>query len=319
MTTSSGVSLPAGTRGAGRSKRPARRSKRPARRWGHYVFLLPAAIFFALFSLYPLYTLLRMSVSKVTASTLNAEWAFNGWANFTAGFQSGETTAAVWRTLIFVVFVTVVGMVGGLAAAVALRTTGRWSEAVLALMVFVWALPPVVNGSVWKFLLANDGLVNIVARAVGLTDTALPFLYDYQWALWAVAFVNAWACIPFNALVFRAALLNIPTEVFEAAALDGANRWQEVRHIMLPAARPTALVLLVLTIVFGFRSFDYIYVMTYGGPGSATTTLPFLGYLQAFTRYDFGLGSATSAITVAFVIVLALVYSRSIRREEAEI
>ncbi|HLS73231.1 MAG TPA: sugar ABC transporter permease, partial [Actinomycetaceae bacterium] len=100
--------------------------------------------------------------------------------------------------------------------------------------------------------------------------------------------------------------------------LDGATKWQEIRHIMIPAARPTALVLLVLTIVFAFRSFDYIYVMTFGGPGTATTTLPFLGYLQAFARYDFGLGSATSVITVAFVIVLALVYARSIRREENE-
>lgn len=294
------------------------RSARAGRRGTRLAFLVPAAVFFALFSFYPLYTLIKMSLSKVTAATLNAEWAFSGLENFRAGFESGETTAALWRTLIFVLFVTVVGMVGGLAAAVALRTTGWWSAAVLAVMVFVWALPPVVNGSVWKFLFADAGLLNIAARGLGLTDTAFPFLYDPQWALWAVAFVNAWACIPFNALVFRAALINIAPEVFEAAALDGASKWQEVRHIMIPAARPTALVLLVLTIVFAFRSFDYIYVMTYGGPGSATTTLPFLGYLQAFSRYDFGLGSATSVITVLFVIVLALVYARSIRREETE-
>jgi len=82
--------------------------------------------------------------------------------------------------------------------------------------------------------------------------------------------------------------------------------------------RPTTLVLLVLTIVYGFRSFDFIYVMTYGGPGTATNTLPFLGYLQAFARYDFGLGAATSVVTVLGVLVLAAVYARSIRREEAE-
>lgn len=301
-------SRPSGTRRRGRAER----------KLGRYGFLLPAAIFFALFSIYPLITLIWMSVSDVTAATLNVEWAFSGLENFRAGFQTGETTGALLRTLVFVLFVTVVGMVGGLAAAIALRTSGWWSAAVLALMVFVWALPPVVNGSVWKFLLADAGLVNIVARAVGLTDTALPLLYDPDWALWAVAFVNAWAVIPFNALVFRAALMNIPPETFEAASLDGANKRQEIRHIMIPAARPTALVLLVLTIVFGFRSFDYIYVMTYGGPGSATTTLPFLGYLQAFGRYDFGLGSATSVITVLLVLVLALIYARSIRREEKE-
>src|SRR5690625_54145 len=300
--------------GRANAARPARAGRRNVR----YAFLVPAAVFFALFSLYPLYTLVKMSLSEVTAATLNTDWVFTGLENFRTGFETGETTAALWRTLVFVLFVTIVGMVGGLAAAIALRTKGKWSAAVLAVMVFVWALPPVVNGSVWKFLFADAGLLNIAARGLGVTDSALPFLYDPEWALWAVAFVNAWAVIPFNALVFRAALVNIPPDVFEAAALDGATKWQEIRHIMIPAARPTALVLLVLTIVFAFRSFDYIYVMTFGGPGTATTTLPFLGYLQAFARYDFGLGSATSVITVAFVIVLALVYARSIRREENE-
>ncbi|HLR27698.1 MAG TPA: sugar ABC transporter permease [Ruania sp.] len=303
-----------------RRGRPAgtARPRRGKHGLGRYAFLLPAAVFVALFSLYPLAKLAWMSLSDVTSATLNQEWDFTGLANYIEGFTSGATTEALWRTLVFVVVVTAVGMIGGLAAAIALRTAGRWSEVVLAVMVFVWALPPVVNGSVWKFLLADDGLVNILARTLGLTDGSFPFLYDPSWALWSVAFVNSWAVIPFNALVFRAALLNISPSIFEAAALDGATRWQEVRHIMIPAARPTALVLLVLTIVFGFRSFDYIYVMTYGGPGSATTTLPFLGYLQAFDHYNFGLGSATSVLTVIFVLVLAIVYARSIRREESE-
>jgi multiple sugar transport system permease protein len=282
------------------------------------LFLLPAAAFLGLFSVFPLFQLLRMSVSKVRAATLNGEWVFTGLDNFTAGFASGESTQALYRTGIFVFVVTLLGMVIGLTAAIALRTKGRWSGFLLALMVFVWALPPVVNGSVWKFLLGDSGLFNSLLMSSGLRDTAIPFLYDQYWALMAVAFVNSFVVIPFNALVFRAALMNISPETFEAAALDGANKWQEIRHIMLPSVRPTTLVLLVLTIVYGFRSFDFIYVMTYGGPGTATNTMPFLGYLQAFVRYDFGLGSATSVVTVLGVLVLAAVYARSIRREESE-
>lgn len=282
------------------------------------LFLLPAGVFFGLFSIYPLVTLIRMAFSDVTSGTLNQAWDWVGTANFEAGFASGDTQAAVGRTLVFVLVVTVLGMAIGLGAAIALRTAGRWSAAVLALMVFVWALPPVVNGSVWKFLLADNGLVNTLLVQWGIRDLPIPFLYDQDWALMSVAFVNAFAVIPFNALVYRAALLTIEPEVFEAAALDGASKWQEVRHIMAPAVRPTTLVLLILTVVYGFRSFDFIYVMTYGGPGTATNTLPFLGYLQAFVRYDFGLGSATSLLTVLFVVVLAVVYARSIRREEKE-
>lgn len=308
------MSTPAPAAARASAAAPLRRPRRQSR----YLFLLPALVFLALFSVYPLVQLVRMSLSDVTASTLNTAWPFIGLENFQQGLASGQTGDALTRTTVFVLVVTVVGMVLGLAGAIALRTRGRWSNVLLAVMVFAWALPPVVNGSVWKFLFADAGLLNVAARAVGLTDTALPFLYDQYWALGAVAFVNSWAVIPFNALVFRAALLNIEPEVFEAAALDGASRWQEVRHIMVPSVRPTMLVLLVLTIVYGFRSFDFIYVMTYGGPGTATNTLPFLGYLQAFSRFDFGLGASTSVVAVLVVLVLAVLYARSISKEEKE-
>ena len=307
-----------GTTGGGPSTRAGRRKGRSATRRVSLVFLLPAGVFLALFSVYPLVQLVRMSLSKVTTANLNRAWPSVGLDNFTKTFTEGGGGAALGRTVLFVAIVTVLGMVGGVTAAIALRTSGRWSGVVLAIMVFVWALPPVVNGSVWKFLLNDDGLVNQLLVGVGPLDAPLPFLYDPSWALWSVAFVNAFVVVPFNALVFRAALMNIEPEVFEAAALDGARKWQEIRHIMLPAVRPTTLVLLVLTLVYGFRSFDFIYVMTYGGPGTATNTLPFLGYLQAFARYDFGLGAATSVVTVVGVLVLAVVYARSIRQEEAD-
>jgi len=300
------------------SRASGRRSRARRKPQVRLLFLLPAAVFLLLFSFYPLLQLVRMSVSAVSAATLNREWVFTGLENFSAGFSSGETTQALYRTGVFVLVVTVLGMIGGLVAAIVLRIQGRWSGFLMALMVFVWALPPVVNGSVWKFLLGDSGLFNSILTSTGLRETPIPFLYDQYWALMSVAFVNAFAVIPFNALVFRAALLGIPPETFEAAALDGASKRQEIRHIMLPSVRPTTLVLLVLTIVYGFRSFDFIYVMTYGGPGTATNTLPFLGYLQAFVRYDFGLGSATSVVTVLGVLALAVVYARSIRREESE-
>lgn len=298
--------------------RPAGSVRPDNRRQVRLLFMAPAAILLAVLSIYPLVQLVRMAFSAVTAATLNTHWDWVGLANVRTGWVTGETPHALVRTLVFVVVVTALGMGLGLAGAIALRTRGRWSGVLLALMVFVWALPPVVNGSVWKFLLGDTGLVNSVLVNVGLRSTPAPFLYDQYWALGAVAFVNSFAVIPFNALVYRAALLNIDPEVFEAAAIDGASRWQEIRHIMVPAVRPTSLVLLVLTIVYGFRSFDFIYVMTYGGPGTATNTLPFLGYLQAFVRYDFGLGSSTSVVTVLGVLVLAAVYARSIRREEAD-
>ncbi len=297
------------TTATGRTSRRGR-----AARWP---YILPAAIFLAVLSAYPLVQLVRMSVSAVSSRTLRDPWEFTGLDNLMRGIESGDTGAALLRTLIFVTIVFTVGMIGGLAAALALRGRRGSSGFLLALMVFVWALPPVVNGSVWKFLLGDAGLFNELARTVGLTDTAIPFLYDQHLSLISVALVNSWAVVPFNALVFRAALMGIPPEVIEAAKLDGASAWQEIVHILVPSVRATAVVLSVLTVVYAFRSFDFIYVMTYGGPGTSTVTLPFLAYLQAFVRYDFGLGAATSIVAGALVIVLAIAYARNVRKEEA--
>ncbi|MFF9563888.1 carbohydrate ABC transporter permease [Leifsonia sp. NPDC014704] len=247
---------------------------------------------------------------------MNSDWPWVGLQNFTDGVTSGVLQHGLGNTIVFVLIVTVVGLVGGVAAAIALRGTSRSSGALLALMVFIWALPPVVNGSVWKFLFAQEGLFNSVLHLVGLSP--MGFLYDQNIALLSVALVNCWAVVPFNTLVFRAGILNIPGEQFEAAQLDGASPWQEVRHVILPALRPTTIVLAVLTIVYAFRSFDFIYVMTQGGPGTSTQTLPYLSYLQAFVQYNFGQGSATALLAVVLVIVLAVVYSRTVLKEESE-
>lgn len=301
-------------RTAGPSLRPTRR--RTSRR-GKLAFALPAGVFLLIFSFFPLAQLARMSVSDVSSSTLNKAWEFVGFDNFVGSATQGSLFPAFGNTVIFVLIVTGIGLIGGLGAAILLSTSTWLSAFVLGLMVFIWALPPVVNGSVWKFLLGDAGLINSLIMGVGLSADAVPFLYDERFALLSVAIVNSWAVIPFNALVFRAAILGIPGETFEAARIDGATRWQEIWHMIVPAVRPTTLVLTVLTVVYAFRSFDFIFVMTYGGPGVATNTLPFLSYLQAFVRFDFGMGAATAVISVLLVLVLAVIYARSVRSEEA--
>lgn len=285
------------------------------RRGRMWPYLVPAGAFLAALSILPLVQLVRLSLSDVKVANINGDWPFVGLANFAAGFADGTLTASLSRTLLFVAIVTVLGLGGGVAAAIALRGAGWWASAVLALMVFIWALPPVINGSVWKFLLAEDGLFNIVSRALGAGT--VPFLYDERLALTSIAVVNAWAIIPFNALVFRAAILNIDFEIFEAAQLDGARPSQELRYVLLPFLRPTAVVLAVLTIVYAFRSFDFIYVMTRGGPGTSTQTLPYLSFQQAFVGYNFAAGAATAVLAVLLVLVLAAVYARTVFKEES--
>ena len=309
-----------GTTGSSRSDRGGRGRRR--RRALHGIgstrqlfYALPVAVFLAVFALFPVIQLVRMSLSDVRVDNLNGDWPFVGLANVIQNFGDGAFGGVIINTIVFVGIVTIVGLVGGLGAAILLAPTGKWPGLILALLVFVWALPPVVNGSVWKFLLGSSGLFNSVLTDIGLASTPVPFLFDDRIALVSVALVNAWVVIPFNALVYRAAMISIPPELFEASRVDGASGAQEIKHIVIPSIRPTTLILTVLTVVYGFRSFDFIYVMTFGGPGTATTTLPFLGYLQAFVRFDFGLGASTALIAVLMVLVLAFLYAREVRKE----
>jgi multiple sugar transport system permease protein len=280
------------------------------------LYVLPLAAFVLFMAGYPLEQLVRMSFANVTISTLQHAWSFVGLQNYRNAVSSPVFWQSVVHTLIFVALVFLLGMFGGLAAAIVLRGGGRFSGFLLALMVFVWSLPPVVNGSIWRFLMDQDGLLNLISRGIG-TGT-LPFLYSPRASVYSVALVNAWASVPFTTLVFRAALLGIDPALIDAGRVDGVRKWQETRFVLLPAIRPTVFVLGVLEFVYAFRSFDFIFVMTDGGPGTATNTLPFLGYSEAFTQYQYGLGSAISVIAGVIILAIAVMYSRGVFKGERQ-
>jgi multiple sugar transport system permease protein len=280
------------------------------------IFLVPAGIYLGLMSVYPLFILIKMSLSKVTETTINQKWPGAGLLNYNEGIKSGQVTGALNRTLMFVTIVTLIGLTMGFFSAIALKNSGKFPTFLMAGMVFIWALPPVINGSVWKFLLSQNGLVNTIFHQFGMKS--MPFLYNAHVALFFISLVNSWAVIPFNALVFRAAMLSIPDEILEASKIDGVNAWQEIKYITFPFLKPTGFVLTILTVVYAFRSFDFIYVMTFGGPGTSTNTLPYLSYNQSFARYNFGLGASTAILTLLIVFSLGIFYARTLLKEESD-
>lgn len=288
-------------------------------RHGHPVlqissYVVPAVVVVATLSVFPIIQLVRMALSDVGPATLIGNWDFIGGANFSEVFDDPGFWEAARSTALFTVVLLVANLVIGFLAASILSATTRLSSLVLSLMVLVWALPPLVSGSVWKFLLSGDGAINAVLTGIGLGK--VDWLSDPDLALWSVAFVASWASVPFATLLIRGGLLAIPTEVLEAASLDGARFWQINWRIVIPMIRPTLSVLVILTILYAFRSFDFVYVMTSGGPGTVTTTLPYLAYQTAFKTYSFGLGAAIAALSMIVVVVLAVPYILGVRKEE---
>lgn len=278
-------------------------------------YLAPTVVLLAAFAVYPLIVLVRMSLSDVGPTNIVGAWPFVGLGNFAAVFAETEIWLSMLRTLAVAGVLLASNLVLGFLAASVLSVRGRVTRFVLGVMVFVWALPPIVSGSVWKFILDDRGAVNGALEALGLP--AVSWLSSPTLALWSVSFVIAWAALPFSALVLRGGLLAIPHEVIEAAAIDGAGFWRTQFRIVLPLLRPTLGILAVLTVIYAFKSFDFFYVTTRGGPGTATTTLPVQSYETAFGTYDMGTGATIAVVAMLFVVVFAVPYVRGVRAEES--
>jgi multiple sugar transport system permease protein len=310
------VSTIAGSRTPTRVRLPRRRRNRARRFLVAAGFGAPAAAILAILSLYPLVLLLRMSLSDVEVGNLLRTWPFVGLANFAEIFADPRFWSVSVQTLFFVGSVLVITMTIGTLFALALRRQTRFTRVTQTAMILVWTLPPIVVGSLWKFLLASDGSVNALLVASGVVSHGVPFLSEGSTALAAVAAVTLWAALPFSAMVIKSALLDVPPDIIAAARIDGATSRQVVTRIMLPMIRPTLLIVGILSVVGAFKAFDFIFVMTRGGPGTASMTIPFLGYRLAFTEYHFGLAGAVSVMAMLVVLALAIAYIWALRREE---
>ncbi|WP_426518844.1 carbohydrate ABC transporter permease [Diaminobutyricibacter sp. McL0618] len=292
-------------------------ARRPFRRIGvNAVFVGPGVILLGVMSLYPIFILVRMSLSSVDISNIVGDWPFVGLQNFADLFASTTFQSVVVQTLFFVAFVLVATMFAGLIVALALRPSRGFPLVTQTALILVWTLPPVIVGQLWKFLLSSQGALNQALLALGLVDRPIPFLAQPSTALAAVAAVTVWVGVPFAALVIKSAMLDVSVEILDAAKVDGANKVQVLTRIIIPMIRPTLLILAVLTIVAAFKAFDLIYTMTKGGPGTSSSTIPYLGYITAFPGYQFGHAAAISVVAMIIVVGLAIAYIAAVRREE---
>lgn len=295
-----------------------RQGRSGARRRGlvNTVFLIPALVFLAVFSLYPMYVLAQMSIAQVGVKNLLAGWPFVGGRNFAAVLGDPTFRAVALQTLVLVAGIVITTLFAGLISAYILRAETRFNAITQTFMILIWVLPPVIVGSLWKFLLASNGFFNSILKALHLIDEPIAFLAEPGVSLASVAMVMLWTGLPFSALVLRSAMLDVPTEVIDAAQVDGAGQWQTAVRIVIPMIRPTIITLAVLVLVGAFKTFDLIYVMTKGGPGTSTSTIPYLAYTTAFTDFRFDLAAAMSVLAMIIVLVFAAGYVWAVRREE---
>jgi multiple sugar transport system permease protein len=180
-----------------------------------------------------------------------------------------------------------------------------------------WVVPDVVAGIIWKWMYDPIyGALNDLLIKVGLISTHIPWLYNPKMALFSVVFVNLWRGFPFVMLILLAGLQSIPRVLYEAAAIDGASRWQLFSRITLPSLKKMFVVALALDIVWEVRRFGLIQAMTQGGPGTITEVLSTYIYKQYFQFFRFEYASAVAVIMTIALLIISLPYIWMISREE---
>lgn len=233
---------------------------------------------------------------------------FVGFKNFADIFANSRFYNAFLNTILLMVIGIALQSVVGLAIALLLKKPFRFRSAVLSLLLIPVLIAPVVIGLNWKLILSEVfGPLNYFLRAIGLNGP-LWLSSNRFWGLFSILIVDAWQWTPFVAVVFLAGLENIPPQVYEAANIDGARPPRVFFRITLPMLRPIFMLVLLLRTIFIFRIFDPIYVMTQGGPGTATESLSLFTFYTAAQYFDMGHAMALAVLQVIFMIILANVF-----------
>lgn len=281
--------------------------------------LSPALIFLAVLIGYPLVTVLTDAFEH--AHLVNpGVGGFAGLENFEKVVSDPHFFPAVGNTFVWTIGSVIGEFLVGLGAAILLNRKMR-GQGLFRVATFIpWLVPIVVAGMTWEWMLNPDfGIINSVLTSSGLLESPINFLGDKDWAMGTVIFVNVWRSFPYYTISFLAAMQAIPDELYEAAALDGANAWRRFWSVTVPQLRSVALIIVFIHLIWTAVNFDFIWVLTQGGPNYATMTLPILIYRYSLQQFDVGAASALSTLMFLGTSLIFVVYYRYRRRLSDEI
>lgn len=270
-----------------------------------WLFLAPALIIFTWFKFVPIVRGLIMSFYKVKFSGAD-QWV--GLANFERALSDGGLHAATLNTLIYVVSTTIAG--GVLAFAVALVLEGQARHIrLIRTAIFIPAVTSIaVLAEIWRILF-YPGATGVVNQMLGVFAIAPQgFMADPDQALFIVILMQIWKNIPYNMMIFIAGLASINRELYDAASVDGASALRKLWHVTIPGLVPAFSVVIMLSLIRGFRVFTEVYTTTGGGPADATEVIMTSIFKTGFERFDYGYAAAVSFLLFAFTVGLTIVH-----------
>lgn len=273
-----------------------------------YLFITPYLIFFIIFTGIPFLVAIGLSFLNVKYITQLDNLKFVGLRNFQKMFASKEIMESLWRTFEYSLVYVPLIMVLGFLLAVVLNKGVFMRNGIRSMMFLPYVSNMVAVAVIFKVLLGVNGPIVMGLRAMGFDPPIL--LQDIHLALPTTAVISVWKSIGLNMVVYLGALQDVPTELLEAAQIDGASRWQRVKNVIIPIISPTTFFLLISSIIGSLQNFTVIQSLTDGGPGQATTVMSVNIVRTAFQKYETSLASAMALVMFAIVMVITLIQWR---------
>lgn len=283
--------------------------------WIPYTLLLPCILMVAILYGYPILVTIYQSFHKV--HLLNAQMDFIGWDNYIRAFTDFGFYTTLKITFQYTVLTVFLKVGIGFLLAFLLYGNLFFKKILRFLSLVPWAIPEVAVSTLWIWILDGKyGYLNYYLMKLHIIKEPILFLSKPATAFFSAAFVDAWLGVSLISMMFLSGLEQIPTSLYEASQIDGAGKFRQFFDITLPGIKKTFITILILVTIWTFNSFNVIFVLTQGGPMRATETLILRIYQEAFSRFDIGMSSTLSVITVMMLLVMTIVYMRSLKYEE---
>lgn len=280
---------------------PTRRALTPST---GLLFVLPALLALAMLIVYPVIDVGVLSVTDDGGT-------FVGLANFRAALATPATATAVRNTAYFVGASIVCQIAAGTLVGILLNRRFRGRGLVRSLVLMPWIAPGIVGATMWAWMLHTEfGIVNHLLTATRAIAQPVGWLTDPALVMPALIAINVWKLFPFVAIMVLAGLQAAPEELYEAARVDGASFWHEVRYVMLPQLRPVLVAVTLLLTIWGLNAITIIYTITRGGPANRTLVVPIQIFRQAFESFQFHEAAALSTMFFAATLAIVAVYLR---------
>lgn len=282
-----------------------------------FLYVVPALVLMLGLIGYPIIFNIKISFQDFTLTTLNSgDTPFIGLENYRNILGEATFWTALKNTLYFTFWCIILQFIVGFALAMFFNMKFKLAGFLRGMTLVAWLVPTVVTSLLFKFMLNENGIINYFLMNLGFVDAPVAWLTDPSLAMWSLIIANVWVGAPFNMMLLSTGLSSLPTDVYEAASIDGAGKFRQFWSMTVPMIKPTILVVIMMGFIYTLKVFDLIFVMTGGGPVDATEALSTLSYRLSFSQFNFGSGAAVANVLFVILFVISLVYLRLVRSDE---